>query len=95
MDITATKYWVSQGVLGLFCLVLMGAVIHLWKTVNRLHAEKDAQAEKHRTELSAMVDKYVTAAQIQIEKYHALAEKSATALKEVLAALRRERKRGP
>ncbi len=94
MDVTAVKYWASQGVLGLFCLVLIFAVIHLWKEVRRLHAEKDAQAEKHRTELAAIVDKYVTAAQTQIEKYHALAEKSATALKEVLAALRRERKRG-
>lgn len=108
-EILSAKFWLAQGVLGAFCLILILAVIHLWRRVNQVtdahktdvaklidefRRSNDERETRHRTEMAAMIDKYIATNQTQVDRYHALAEKIASALEALKRIVERDRKRG-
>jgi hypothetical protein len=57
----------AHGPLGLLCLLLLGAVRHLYK-------QKESADDRHRTEMNALMDRHIAKAEAWAEKGTELAQ---------------------
>jgi len=93
MEVTLLEALTVYGPLGILAGVGFFASLKMFRTLCEERTAKDRELQKvtieHRTEMQAMIDRYIRTTTSQVEQYHNLADKIGAVLESLTQRMRR------
>lgn len=81
------KELIQYGALGVFLITSLSVNMLLWRRLQACHADKLEMLERHEQETAALYDRFMSARDTVIEKYHDFVRQSDRTMNDMLRML--------